>query len=96
MVAYVVGQLDIQDSSWVEEYGPRTEALIQKHGGRYLARAGAELESLEGQEPLPSAVVILEFPSPDRHFPSVSADYADMIVLRCTGSDADIMLLGNE
>jgi len=97
MSVYVIGQLEIRNRSWVEQYGPKTDALIAKYGGRCLVRAGAVMESLEGQESLPNAVVILEFPSME-HAKAWYADpdYAEMIRLRRTGSDANIMLVGND
>ena len=98
MAAYVIGQLKIREKSWMEEYGPKTDALVRKHGGRYLTRASSSLESLEGdRDAVPSAIVILEFPSVRQAKDWYEdPDYTDLITLRCTGSDAEIILLGNE
>jgi uncharacterized protein (DUF1330 family) len=60
--AYVMGYLEIRDPSWVKEYGPKNDALVQKHGGRFLVKGDA-MEALEGGGKLPNLVVILEFPS---------------------------------
>ena len=40
MPAYAIGRLRSKNWSWLKEYGPITAALIEKHGGRYLARLG--------------------------------------------------------
>jgi uncharacterized protein (DUF1330 family) len=61
MAAYVIGMLEVRDTSWRAEYGPKTAALIEKHGGRYVARGGAE--TLEGDGGRLNTFVILEFPS---------------------------------
>jgi uncharacterized protein (DUF1330 family) len=91
--AYVMGYLEIRDPSWVKEYGPKNDALVQKHGGRFLVKSDA-VEALEGGSKLPNLVVILEFPSLEHarnwyHDP----DYVPLIKLRQTGSDAELILV---
>ena len=63
MPAYVVIELKIDDRSWLGSYVPPVEALIEKHGGRYIARA-FEYEQMEGDR-RPDVIVLLEFPSMD-------------------------------
>jgi len=92
MPAYVIGRLQVHDAAWGAEYGERIRPLLEKHGGRYLVRA-VQLETLEGGAPLPSAMVVLEFPSLEHarawyHDP----DYAPLIRLRQSGSEAEIVL----
>jgi uncharacterized protein (DUF1330 family) len=94
MAAYIVAQLDVKNTDWQQEYGPKAGALVQKHGGKVLAGAGYALERLEGKQPLPSVLFILEFPSAEQakawyHDP----EYAQLIDLRQTGADADIVVL---
>ncbi len=89
---YVVVLLEIQDSAWMEEYGPPTNALITKHGGRFLA-ADRGTSVLEGDEGAPSIMAILEFPSAE----AASAwyndeDYQPLIKLRQTGATANLLL----
>ena len=93
MPAYAIGRLQSKDWSWLKEYGPITAALIEKHGGRYLARGG-EMQALEGEEELPDAYVVLEFPSME----AARAWYADpeyqpMIDLRRANSEIEFVLL---
>jgi uncharacterized protein (DUF1330 family) len=93
MPAYAVGRLQMRNPSWVKEYGPKTEALVKKHGGRYLARGGA-MERLEGQGALPSSIVVIEFPSmANARAWYRDAEYAPMIALRQGGSDLDFILV---
>ena len=93
MAAYAIGRLEMRDPSWLQEYGPKTTALVAKHGGKYLVRGGA-MERLEGIGQLPSVMVVLEFPSMAQakawyHDP----EYAPLIKLRQTGSDLDFILV---
>ena len=82
MPAYLVGRVEVRDPSWVEEYGPKVQALVQKHGGRYLVRGG-ELDVVEGAASPSSVMVVIEFPSMEQarawyHDP----EYAPLITLR--------------
>ena|SRR5438876_3571726 len=93
MAAYAIGRLDMRDPSWVQAYGPKTAALVEKYGGKYLVRGGA-MERLEGFGTLPSVIVVLEFPSMEqaRRWYNDPA-YAPLIKLRQTGSDLDFVLV---
>lgn len=92
MAAYVIGMLEVRDPSWRAEYGPKTAALIEKHGGRYVARGGAEL--LEGEGGGLNTFVILEFPSVEAAKAWYNdPDYAPMIKLRQTGAKGDLVVL---
>ena len=93
MPAYAIGRLQMRDPSWRAEYGPKTAALVTKHGGRYLVRGGAA-ERLEGQGALPSAIVVLEFPSMAQAKAWYNDPaYAPLIKLRQAGSDLDFVLV---
>ena len=61
--AYVVNQVVVNDMATYREYLALAHPAIELHGGRILA-AGGRVETLEG-EPIPSRVVIIEFPSWD-------------------------------
>jgi uncharacterized protein (DUF1330 family) len=94
MAAYIVAQLDVKNTHWQKEYGPKAGALVHKHGGKVIAGAGYALERLEGQAPLPSVLFILEFPSAEQAKAwYTDPEYAHMIQLRQTGADANIFLL---
>lgn len=63
MAAYVIVRvLEVRDTAWRTEYVPKTAALIEKNGGKFLVRGGA-MESLEGSGKLPNIIVVLEFHS---------------------------------
>jgi uncharacterized protein (DUF1330 family) len=94
MAAYIVAQLDVKNTNWQQEYGPKAGALVQKHGGKVLVGAGSTLECLEGKKPLPSVIFILEFPSAAQSKAWYNDPaYAQLIDLRQTGSDAEIIVL---
>ena len=93
MPAYLIGRVQMRDPFWVEEYGAKIQPLIQKYGGRYLVRAG-KMETLEGSAPLPSVMVVLEFPSMEQARAWYQdPDYAPLIKLRQGGSDAELVLV---
>ncbi len=92
MAAYVIGMFEIRDTSYRTEYGPKTAALIEKHGGRYVARGGAEL--LEGEGRGLNTFVVLEFPSVEAAKAWYNdPEYAPMIKLRQTGAEGDLVVL---
>ena len=94
MAAYVVAQLNVKNTNWQKEYGPKAGALVQKHGGKVLAGVGYTLERLEGNRELPSVMFILAFPSLEQAKAWYNdPEYAHMIHLRQTGADADIVVL---
>jgi uncharacterized protein (DUF1330 family) len=93
MAAYAIGYLDMRDPSWVKEYGPKTQALVEKYGGEYLVR-GSTIERLEGSGELPSVVVVITFPSMEQAKSWYNdPEYAPLIKLRQSGSDLDFILV---
>lgn len=92
MNAYVIGSVQMRDDSWVKEYAAKTEAIVTRHGGRYLVR-GATMEQLEGPDPLPHLMVVIEFPSME-HARAWHSDpeYAPLIKLRRAGCDIELIL----
>ena len=94
MAAYIIARVEVRDTAWTAEYVPKTMALIQKHGGKVLVGSGAAMETLEGEEKWPSTIIVLEVPSMEQakawyHDP----EYAPLIKLRQTGSDANIIVV---
>jgi uncharacterized protein (DUF1330 family) len=54
---YVIAEIDVQNiEAYTKEYAPRAQALIKKHGGRFLA-AGQKVTSLEGAPPKPRVAI---------------------------------------
>jgi uncharacterized protein (DUF1330 family) len=61
---YLVAQIDVTNAQQYSEYTKVTPALIEKFGGRFLARGGRAV-TLEGP-PARGRVVVIEFPSFER------------------------------
>jgi len=95
MPAYTLIELKIHDPSGLASYVPPVEALIKKHGGRYIVRA-FEYEQLEGDH-RPDVIVILEFPSMDaaRAFYN-DPDYEPYMKARLGWAKVDWFLLPGE
>jgi len=67
-------------------------ALIQKHGGKVLAKA--PVQSLEGQSILPGTIVMIEFPSQQQALAwNDDPEHTPLKQLRQGGSSFDLMLL---
>ena len=93
MPAYVIGRLKASDWNWLRDYRPTTAALIEKHGGRYLV-SGGSLEQVEGDDPLPDAMVVLEFPSLEKARAWYQdPEYGPMIELRRRHSEIDLIIV---
>ena len=90
--AYLLVQADVTRPEQYQEYAKYSPAIVAKHGGRYLARAGRTL-TLEGS-PAKSRVVVVEFPSWDhaRAFYD-SPEYTAARKLRAGAGDAQFVVV---
>jgi uncharacterized protein (DUF1330 family) len=59
---YAVAELEVQDPGWVRDYVADVTPMVERRGGRYLARS-ARIEQIEGGRPVPQIVLIIEWPS---------------------------------
>ena len=55
MAAYIVAQLDVKNTNWQKEYGPKAGALVQKHGGKFLPGLGPLWSALKGSVHCPAS-----------------------------------------
>lgn len=62
MKYYAVAELDVTDKRWVSDYVADVTPMVERHGGRYLART-AQIERLEGERERPQVLLIIEWPS---------------------------------
>jgi uncharacterized protein (DUF1330 family) len=62
--AYILVQVEVTNPQQYAEYTKLSPAIIEKFGGRFLARGG-RIATLEGP-PARSRVVVIEFPSFER------------------------------
>ena len=68
--------------------------LVAKHGGQFIVRLDSAVERLEGDPPLKTGMVAIEFPSME-HAKAWHSDpeYAPLIKLRQTGSKLDLVVV---
>jgi uncharacterized protein (DUF1330 family) len=59
---YAIGEIDVTDPSWAREYVAKVTAIVERRGGRYLARS-SQIHKLEGERAPPQVLVIIEWPS---------------------------------
>ena len=62
MKYYSVAEIDVVDQSWVPAYVANVTRLVERAGGRYLART-SKVERIEGERPRPQIALIIEWPS---------------------------------
>jgi uncharacterized protein (DUF1330 family) len=61
MAVYLVATVDVHDAETFRPYVTDVPAIVEKYGGRYLARGG-ELEIVDGEWPV-RRVTVIEFPT---------------------------------
>ncbi len=97
MKCYAVAELDITERSWVRDYVQNVTRMVEKRGGRYLARTN-DLERLEGERKNPQVFLIIEWPSREaaKAFYE-SEEYRPYRSRRLAGSKGDFVLVaGND
>lgn len=62
MTPYSVLAVTPVSDEWVPDYLPVANALVEKHGGKYLARTATH-EQVEGKEQPAALRIIIEWPS---------------------------------
>lgn len=62
MKYYAVAELDVTDPQWVGDYVANVTGMVERHGGRYLART-AGIEQIEGERKPPQIYLLIEWPS---------------------------------
>ncbi len=92
MAAYMIFETEEWDSSWREEYGPPTRALLEKHGGQVIA-VSREGERIEGETKVPDVIILIQFPDMDAARAwHTDTEYQPLIKLRQSGSKAETLL----
>lgn len=93
MTVYVVGRVTVSDPSWIEDYIPAVQALVESHGGKYLVRS-PDFDVVESAGEPPTVVVVIEFPSRDAAQAFYqSAEYQPWIEARKAGAETELILI---
>jgi uncharacterized protein (DUF1330 family) len=90
VAAYLIVEVtDISDPEQVGQYAEQVVPVVERYGGRYIARGPAQL--LEGEHQS-QVVVIVEFPSMEQLQAMYdSDDYAPLKALRQSGSTCNFI-----
>jgi len=96
MKYYCVAELDITDQSWVPAYIKNVTQMVERHGGRYLART-PNVEKLEGARKAPQIFLIVEWPSRDAALAFYESDeYKPYFKSRLAGAGNELLLVAGE
>jgi len=96
MKYYCVVELDITDQSWVPQYIENVTKLVERSGGRYLART-ANVEKIEGERKAPGVLVLLEWPSREAAITFYESDaYKPYLESRIAGARNEFLLIAGE
>jgi uncharacterized protein (DUF1330 family) len=96
MKCYTVGEMDITDPSWIREYVANVTGMVERRGGRYLART-AQVEKIEGERARPPVCVLIEWPSrevADEFYES--EEYRPYREARLSGARNEFLLVDGE
>ena len=93
MSCYAVVFVTPKSEAWIPDYLAAVGPLVAKHGGKYLARTTSH-ERLEGTDPSPGLIVLIEWPSKE----SAEAFYRDPayqphLQARLAGSASDLLIV---
>lgn len=90
--AYILAQIEVTNPQQYAEYTKHTPALIEKAGGKFVARGG-RIETLEGAA-AKGRVVVIEFPSFERAKAFYdSAEYQALKKMRAGAANVQFVLV---
>lgn len=96
MKYYAVAEMDITDQSWVPAYVKNVTPIVERYGGRYLART-SHVEKIAGERRLPQIFLIIEWPSKDAAEAFYQSDeYTPYLQSRKEGARNEFVLVAGE
>ena len=96
MKYYSIAEIDVTDQSWVAAYVANVTPLVERAGGRYLART-PKVEKIEGERPRPQIALVIEWPSRAAAVAFYeSAEYRPYRESRIAGARNEFMLVAGE
>jgi len=96
MKYYCVAELNITDQSWIPSYVQNVTEMVERRGGRYLART-SNIEKLEGERESPQLILLLEWPSKDAALAFYESDeYKPYRQSRRDGASNELLLVAGE
>jgi uncharacterized protein (DUF1330 family) len=96
MKCYFLVEAEATDQSWVADYLKNVTQMVERRGGRYLART-TNVQRLEGGRKLLPLFIILEWPSETvaKEFYN-SEEYKPYRQARMAGAKNEFLLIGGE
>jgi uncharacterized protein (DUF1330 family) len=96
MKYYLIGAIEVTEQSWVADYVNNVTGMVERWGGRYLART-TKIEKIEGgRKPMPMCV-ILEWPSRETAVAFYeSEEYRPYRQKRLAGAKNEFLLVAGE
>ena len=96
MKVYFLVEGEVTDQSWVADYLKNVTPMVERRGGRYLART-SKVQRLEGQRKLLPLFIIIEWPSEAvaKEFYN-SEEYQPYRQARIAGSKNEFLLISGE
>ena len=96
MPSYIVSMMSISDAKTYSKYTDRTPPIVERYGGKFLARGG-EILTVEGEQ-YNDRMVILEFPNRQAILDwYADPEYQEVRAFRHASSEARILVIdGND
>lgn len=86
MTYYSVLAVTPTSEDWIPDYLPTANRLVEKHGGKYLARTASH-EQVEGSEQAAGLRIVLEWPSKQAALDFMNdPEYVPHLAARTNGS----------
>lgn len=96
MKYYVVAEMNVTDRAWVADYVREVTPMVQRYGGRYLARTSS-VEMLEGERAAPHVFLLIEWPSREAAMAFYECDeYRPYRERRIAGAVNEFVLVAGE
>lgn len=96
MKYYAHGEITLKHQDWVQTYIVEVNAFIERHGGCVLSRS-IKMEKIEGETPLPTNVILIEFPSRDAALAFFNdPEYQPLRQTRLNGAESEFTLFPSE
>jgi uncharacterized protein (DUF1330 family) len=92
---YAVAEINITDPGWIRDYVAHVTAMVERRGGRYLART-PQIEKVEGNR-APQGFLLIEWPSKeaaDEFYES--EEYRPYRESRQAGTTGELFLIAGE
>jgi len=96
MKYYFVVECEVTDQNWVADYLKNVTPMVERRGGRYLART-SKVQRLEGERKLLPLFIIIEWPSEAvaKEFYN-SEEYKPYRQGRIAGAKTEFLLIAGE